>query len=177
MGHGVWETVKSQVKWAIGGGLVGAIGGGLVGALTGRTLTQNKTGRSALEELLNKDEVSELGIPWKPLESGAAIPALGAGAGALIGAGIGETIGFETAGRGYNKKIVTKNNLPPTRWYDWVVSNVGLTGLKLVVPWRNYRRAGPIGMLIANEVFNPITVAGMRAVGKGLWEMRTPQRA
>lgn len=173
MGHGVWETVKSQVKWAIGGGLVGAVGGGLVGALSGRSLTQNADSRSALSNMLGNDNMSALGMSsGSGMESSALFATAGIAGGGALGGGVGEAIGFETAGLGYNKKIATKNNLPPTKWYDWVVSNAGLIGLRSLLRGRDTGRTGGVGMLILNEVLNPITVGGMRNVATGLWQMK-----
>lgn len=176
MGHGVWETVKSQVKWAIGGGLVGAVGGGLVGALSGRSLTQNADSRSALSNIRNilgDDNMSALGMsPGSGRESSALFAAAGISGGGAFGGAVGEAIGFESAGLGYNKRIATKNNLPPTKWYDWVVSNAGLIGLRSLLRGRDTGRTGGVGMLILNEVLNPITVGGMRNVATGLWQMK-----
>ncbi len=174
MGHGVWETVKSQIKWAIGGGLVGATGGGIAGVIAGRSINQEVDSSAMFRNMFNDDTLSALGMSGR---SGRGMESAGITAAAIAGGGtfggvVGEAIGFETAGLGYNKKIATKNNLPPTKWYDWVVSNAGLIGLRSLLQGRNTGSVGSVGMLIVNEVFNPITVGGMRNVVTGLWQMK-----
>ncbi|MDP1722167.1 MAG: hypothetical protein Q8L37_03080 [Candidatus Gottesmanbacteria bacterium] len=172
---GVWETVKSQLKWTVGGGLVGAIVGGIGGSLFGPSIIQSDFGRSRLQGIIDSDDASrfkEMGFEFDPRQLSSMGPVIGSTGGAVVGAKIGETIGFETAGLVHNKKIATKNNLPPVKWYDWVISNVGLSGMNMLLDGRNIGLRGFVGRIILNEVFNPLSVAGMRAVGKGLWEMR-----
>ena len=92
--------------------------------------------------------------------------------GAILGAQVGEAIGFQTAGLEYNKNVATKNNLPLAKWYDWVASNIGLTGLKMLVDRRGLGSTGEIGKYVLSDMFNPIAVGGMRNVVTGIWQMR-----
>lgn len=171
MGHGVWETVKKQAIWAAGGGLAGAIIGGIAGYQFDDFLVNNYKDWQGYK--MAAGEQAKTSGQLDRVSSPKTIPAVtGVTLGMMKGAEIGEAVGFETAVLGYNKKIVAKEKLPPVKFYDWVVSNAGLQTLKYLVGGRNLGRVGTWGMLIANEVFNPISVAGMRAVGTGLWEMR-----
>lgn len=172
MGHGVWETVKSQAKWAIGGGLVGALGLSFITGPASLLAKQDDVFRDLFIGRLDDEQLSGIGMSRSGSGSLGKVLKSSMITGADLGGTLGEFIGFETAGLEYNKKVAAKNNLPPVKWFDWVISNVGLTTLDLAIGARNIGWVGRAGRYILNEAFNPVTVAGARAVGKGLWEMR-----
>lgn len=173
MGHGVWETVKSQVKWAAGGGLITGVGLGFIGGSTWILMNQSEESRRSEFASLSDDDLSSLlGLSRDRSGSlGKAVKVSGY-TGVIAGAQVGEAIGFQAAGLEYNKNVATKNNVPPARWYDWVASNVGLTGLKMLIDGRGLGTAGEIGKYVLSDIFNPITVGGMRNVATGLWQMK-----
>lgn len=179
MSHGVWETVKSQLKWGIGGGLIGAVAGGAFGYASNKIFEKTP---EATAELLNKvgdgfDELRRIGVDGELLDrtqSGDFGPMLTVGGSVLGGFGggsFGGGIGWETAGLKYNKKIAPKANLPSTKWYDWAISNAGVFGVNRLLRGKDIGRAGGIAKLVFHEVFNPITVGGLRNVATGLWQM------
>lgn len=153
MGHGVWETVKRQVVWGLGAGILG----GVVGEAAG------ERGRSVNNRIL---DMIASGTSDRAFETS------NAAVGSAVGIMMGNIIGTETAGLAYNKKVAPKKNLPPTKWYDWAISNVGMLGTILLTRGREMSRVGAVAQGIFLEVFNPITVGGMRNVATGLWEMR-----
>lgn len=172
MGHGVWETVKSQMKWGVGGGLVGMLAGGLSGAFTGRPKI-NDLGIFYSKDILDEFQKSiDKKLNTSGIDAVAKNSIEGAGVGSVFGGEVGNLIGFEAAGLGYNRHIATKNNLPPTKWYDWVIGNAGLMGLRLLTRGRDIGTAGQYGLFVVREVFSPIAVAGMRNVATGLWQMK-----
>lgn len=176
MRRGVWEGVKSRLLWGIGGSLIGAVAGGLYGSVVGKS---EEYRQANLEEVQSGFDGLNMPIdePVKDfLSTRAGVIASKMIEGAGVGTAAGGIIGFETSGLHYNKNIAAKNNLPPVKWYDWVISN-GVFGLTSFALYKNNLTARNAGAGIAQLAFNPVTVAGMRAVGKGLWEMRTPQRA
>lgn len=148
MGHGVWETVKSEAKGLIGGGVLGGITGGVSLAALG-------------------------GIADRTVESVALGAASGVVAGSALGAIAGGALGYETAGIAYNRNIVRRENLPPARWYDWVISHGSGALINLLVgrvarnPVTAARASFVLGQLI-----NPISAGGMRNVATGLWQMK-----
>lgn len=197
MGHGVWETAKSQATWELGGVLIGGLMGLNMGAAAGFLMG------NVPHELVQKgfaDIRSNLSVyaSWMPASNEALGMAIGgvagSGTGAFIGSGTGSFIGYETAGLQYNK-IAEKKGLPPTKWYDWIAANgmLGLLAVPLMRAGSNLveydqsifefapdERKNTIstirkGLLLYNlgqTVFNPITVGGLRNVVTGLWQMR-----
>ncbi len=148
MGHGVWETVKAELKGGVIGGVAGGIGGGAVLGTLG-------------------------GIADRTAESALIGATSGAAAGGVFGSLIGLTLGYETAGIGYNRTVAREKQLPPARWYDWLISHGSGAVLNLLTA-RVIRspRAGAWTSLIIGQVVNPITAGGLRNVVNGLWHMR-----
>lgn len=148
MGHGVWETVKSEVKGVIGGGILGGIAGGVSLAALGGFADRSVEG----------------------VASGAAVGALG---GSALGALTGYGVGYEVAGIGYNRGVVRKQNLPPVRWYDWVISHGSLALVNVLVGRvaRNPVTAARASFVLS-QLINPISAGGMRNVATGLWQMK-----
>lgn len=148
MGHGVWETVKGEVKGAIGGGILGGITGGV--------------------------SLGALGyVADRTAESAAIGAASGAFAGSTLGALAGGALGYETAGIGYNRKVARRENLPPARWYDWLISHGSGALLNLLVGRvaRSPVTAARVSFVLG-QLINPISAGGMRNVATGLWQMR-----
>jgi len=148
---GAWETFKSRIKWAVGGGLVG----GAVGAL------------GAGGAMLALDRMSDLESPGEMMALGGVA---GGMVGGLSGVGIGQLIGYETAGVKYNKAIA-KTEQSKARWYDWAAGNLGVFGLRRLLRGKDIGKAGRIGVAVFETVFNPIGVSGLRNVAAGLYEM------
>lgn len=147
MGHGVWETVKGEIKGIIGGGLRGGIGGAIGFGIIGMT-----TGSG---------------------ENAVALAGQGAGVGSLIGATVGGVLGYETAGIKYNRTTAIAEKLPLVRWYDWISSHGSGFLLNLLIGRvaKNPITAARASFAVS-QVINPISVGGIRNVVKGLWEMR-----
>lgn len=169
MGKGVWETFKSQLKWAVPSAILGSMIGGAAAELGTRKLN-SLSGREDVVSRLSM--VFDEYIPPMSASDGqevrAFVTGLGFTGGAYLGGKAGAFVGYETAGLKYNKKIASKENLPPTMWYDWVAGNVGSIGLRRLLRGK----VGLVGTLVIDEVINPITVGGLRNVAKGMWEMR-----
>lgn len=146
MGHGVWETFKSELKWGISGAIVGSVAGAAGGYAIGR-----------------REEDGDVGI---------ILGMMGGSLGGNYGRKAGQMVGFETAGLHYNKKIATKQNLPTTKWYDWVVSNAGVIGTWRILKGKHIGAKGRAAESAFDMVFNPITVGGLRNVATGLWQMK-----
>lgn len=148
MGHGVLETVKGQVK----GTLTGVGLGAMTGALSLGTIS---------------------GIMDRNIQSAAVGAATGAVAGAAVGGLGGYAIGYEAAGIGYNRNVAQRKNLPPARWFDWVLSHGSgfLLNVLLTRVVRDPQKTA-WASLVLGEVINPISVGGLRNVATGLWQMR-----
>lgn len=148
MGHGVWETVKGEVKGIVVGGALGGVGGAVsLGALGG--------------------------IADRTAESVAIGAASGAFAGTAFGALAGGALGYETAGIGYNRKVTSKENLPPVHWYDWLISHGSGAVLNLFIGRvaRSPKTAAQASFVLG-QLINPISAGGIRNVVTGLWQMR-----
>ncbi len=173
MGRGVWETVKSQAKWAIGGGLVGAIVGGIGGGVAGPSVMKNEEIKDFVTFVLDKK-----GIPFVPdinkrdFKDRKYMGKAGAAIGAYLGGTSGLRSGTSFATLEYNWEIADKNNLPKTGWIDFVISQAGLGGVVLLGKNRKLGNLGSVGFFVMTELLNPITVGGMRNVATGLWQMR-----
>lgn len=148
---GAWETFKSRLQWAVGGGVVGVATGALGGGTAMFALDR-------LSEFEAPGEMAALGVV-----AGGAI-------GALSGAKVGSLIGYETAGLKYNKTLA-KTEQDKVRWYDWATGNLGVFGLRRLLRGKDIGRAGRIGVALFETVFNPIGVSGLRKVATGLFEM------
>ncbi len=170
MGHGVWQSVKSRFFWGVGGALVGAVSGGVYGSIVGQSDTDRDASLNrrvkeyADMKTVMTDEVREL-----YRRQGVTIDRIFKGMD--LGAVAGSYVGFETSGVHYNKKIAVKNNLPPAKWYDWIIGN-GVFGLTEIASNKSNGIASSVGLVLLQYVFNPITVGGMRNVATGLWQMK-----
>jgi hypothetical protein len=144
VGHGAWETLKSEVKGSIKGGLIGgtlgAVGLGAVGGIAGRDA-----------------------------ESAVVLGGAGLLLGGTGGAGIGGLVGYETAGLKYNKTFQENQN--KVRWYDWVGSHVGAFGLDYILGKMPNKRLSFIASIVNHNLVNPISFAGFRKVAEGLYTM------
>lgn len=169
MGRGVWETFKSELKWGIPMYVLGAVGGAVGGYARTRDLS-TEAGREAYTTRLSQFT----GKPVTPMSARDAremqqfTTGLLSGFGRDLGRHAGVFIGYETAGMKYNKKIAVKENLPSTKFVDWVVGNAANVGIQTLLKGR----IGFVGQLVVNEVTNPITIGGLRNVATGLWQMR-----
>lgn len=173
MGRGVWETVKSQLKWTVGGGLVGALVGGIGGGIAGPSVMKNEEIKDFVTFVLDKK-----GIPFVPdiknrdFKDRKYLSKAGAAIGAYLGGTSGLRSGTSFATLEYNWEIADKNNLPKTQWVDYLIGQAGLGGLALLLNKRKAGNFGRAGLFVMSELFNPITLGGMRNVATGLWQMR-----
>lgn len=169
MGRGAWETFRSELKWGIPMYILGTVGGAAAGYASVHGLS-TESGRQDIADRLS--EFADQPVNPPSAESARATQQFVTGLGATIGAGAGRDVGvflgYETAGIKYNKKIAVKENLPSTKFVDWVVGNAANVGLQTLLKGR----FGFVGQLVVNEVTNPITVGGLRNVATGLWQMR-----
>lgn len=174
MGHGAWETFKSQLKWGIGGGIAGAVGGAMAGRFTGGRFQEMAQKSSVTGPILDAADYDGLFKADLGAEDDMAsfFTWGGAAVGGGLGVPLGVVVGWETAGLKYNKKVAPKKDLPPAKWYDWVISNAGIYGANQVLRGRNLGNVGGMMWNAFVELFNPISVGGIRNVAKGLWEMR-----
>ncbi len=169
MGRGAWETFKSELKWGIPMYILGTVGGATAGYAGVRGL-RTEEGRQSLANSLSS--LSDEPVPLMSAEEARSAQQFATGLGATIGGTIGKDVGvllgYETAGLKYNKKIAVKENLPSTKFVDWVVGNAANVGIRTLLKGR----FGFVGQLVVNEVTNPITIGGLRNVATGMWQMR-----
>lgn len=169
MGRGAWETFKSELKWGIPMYILGAAGGAVTGYASTREFGTEQ-GRQAVADRLSS--ISDRPVNPPTAEQGRSVQQFTTGLGATIGADIGKDVGvflgYETAGLKYNKKIAVKENMPSTKFVDWVVGNAANVGIRTLLKGR----FGFVGQLVVNEVTNPITIGGLRNVATGMWQMR-----
>lgn len=154
---GAWETFKSRLKWAIGGG----VAGGVTGALGGGGV------------MLALDRLGETEAPGSMTAIGGVT---GGTLGALGGAKFGSLVGYETAGLTYNK-MIAKTDQEKVRWYDWVAGNLGVFGLRRALRGKEIGKTGRLAKVAFETVFNPIAFGGLRKVATGFWEMGKDQYA
>lgn len=153
MGHGVLETIKSQLIGMPFFGLLGGVAGGFFGS-------ELSSAASNIDSILGGDV-----MPSYSTEKGSTVLNIaGAIAGGYAGVGTGAIMGFEMAAIDYNKKVAPKENLPKVKFIEWIASNVGVIAIRSVIRNNTTR-------FILSEAFNPISVSGLFNTATGLLQM------